>query len=111
MVRAHLVAIGAVDLGHDELDVLGDELALLPRDGLAGLVARPHLAARGHVGEDRIGRLLLEMKTRLSVRVCLCSPFSFCHLLFSPFLLSPFPLSPYPLFSFSPFSPVLPRST
>ena len=42
-----LVPVGAVDLGHDELHVLGDELALLPGDGLAGLVPGPHLLAVG----------------------------------------------------------------
>ena len=40
-----LLSICTVDLWHDELDSLGDELALLPGDGLAGLVTRPDLLA------------------------------------------------------------------
>ena len=42
-----LLSICTVDLWHDELDSLGDELALLPGDGLAGLVTRPDLLALG----------------------------------------------------------------
>ena len=38
-----LLAIRAVDLRDNELDRLGDELALLPGDGLTGLVASPLL--------------------------------------------------------------------
>ena len=33
----------ALDLRNDELDVLGNQLALLPRHRLAGVGARPHL--------------------------------------------------------------------
>ena len=43
LVVPELIAISAVDLRHDELDVLGNQLALLPRHRLAGVGARPHL--------------------------------------------------------------------
>ena len=43
LVVPQLVAIGAVDLGHDELDVLGHQLALLPGHRFTSLVACPHL--------------------------------------------------------------------
>ena len=45
LVVPDLLAVSAVDLRHDELDSLGDQLALLPGDGLAGLVASPDLVA------------------------------------------------------------------
>ena len=38
-----LVAISAVDLGHDELDILGNQLALLPCHRFTGFVASPYL--------------------------------------------------------------------
>ena len=34
--------VRAVDFWYEELDNLGDKLALLPGDGLAALLARPH---------------------------------------------------------------------
>ena len=36
----------ALDLRHDELDVLGHQLALLPGHRLAGVSARPHLGEK-----------------------------------------------------------------
>ena len=45
LVVPDLLAVSAVDLRHDELDSLGDQLALLPGDGLAGLIASPDLVA------------------------------------------------------------------
>ena len=43
LVVPDLLLVAAVDLGHDELDVLGDQLALLPGHWLTGVGARPHL--------------------------------------------------------------------
>ena len=43
LVVPNLLTIGAVDLGDDELDGLGNQLALLPGDGLAGLITGPNL--------------------------------------------------------------------
>lgn len=45
LVVPDLLAVSAVDLGHDELDSLGDQLALLPGDRLTGLITRPDLLA------------------------------------------------------------------
>ena len=50
LVVPELIAIGAVDLGHDELDCLGHQLALLPGHRLARLRPRPHLAKQGGLG-------------------------------------------------------------
>ena len=38
----------ALDLRHDELDLLGDQLALLPRHWLASISACPHLGKDGY---------------------------------------------------------------
>ena len=54
LVVPELVAIGAVDLRHDELDVLGNQLALLPRHGLARLIASPHLCSQESFRLDRL---------------------------------------------------------
>ena len=43
LVVPELVAIGAVDLGHNELDVLGNQLAFLPCHRLTCFVTCPHL--------------------------------------------------------------------
>ena len=43
LVVPDLPPVRAVDLGHDELDVLGHQLAFLPRHRFTGLVACPHL--------------------------------------------------------------------
>ena len=43
LVIPDLLLVAAVDLGDDELDVLRDELALLPGNGLAGLGTSPDL--------------------------------------------------------------------
>ena len=43
LVEPNLLTIGAVDLGDDELDGLGNQLALLPGDGLTGLITGPNL--------------------------------------------------------------------
>ena len=43
LVVPKLVAISAVDLRHNELDVLGNQLALLPCHRFTGFVACPHL--------------------------------------------------------------------
>ena len=52
-----------LDLGHDELHVLGNQLALLPGHWLAGIGARPNL--RGN------------MKNSLVIRVG--RPFGLCY--------------------------------
>ena len=39
------ISVSAVDFWNNELDVLRDQLALLPCDGLAGLIASPDLLA------------------------------------------------------------------
>ena len=43
LVVPDLLLVAAVDLGHDELDVLGDQFALLPGDRLALLGTGPDL--------------------------------------------------------------------
>lgn len=45
LVVPDLPPVRAVDLGHDELDRLRDELALLPGHRLARLVTSPNLTA------------------------------------------------------------------
>ena len=49
LVVPELIAISAVDLRHDELDVLGNQFALLPRHRLASLITSPHLCAARRV--------------------------------------------------------------
>ena len=43
LMEPKFLFVRAVDLWYEELDNLGDKLALLPGDGLAALLARPHL--------------------------------------------------------------------
>ena len=43
LMEPNLLTIGAVDLGDDELDGLGNQLALLPGDGLTCLITGPNL--------------------------------------------------------------------
>ena len=54
LVVPELVAVGAVDLRHDELDVLGNQLALLPGNRLARLITSPHLWSQESFRLDRI---------------------------------------------------------
>ena len=42
-----LLLVTAGDLRDNELDILGDQLTLLPSDGLTGLSPGPHLVTRG----------------------------------------------------------------
>ena len=42
-MEPEFLLVSTVDLRDKELDNLGDELALLPGDGLTALLARPHL--------------------------------------------------------------------
>ena len=43
----NLIAVGTVDLWHNELHILGDEFALLPGDGLTSFVSGPDLLSVG----------------------------------------------------------------
>ena len=43
LVVPDLLLVLAHDLGHDEVDLLGHQLALLPRDWFTGLGSGPHL--------------------------------------------------------------------
>ena len=46
MLSPDLLLVLARDLGHDEVHVLGHQLALLPGHRLAGISARPHLGEK-----------------------------------------------------------------
>ena len=50
MLSPDLLLVLARDLGHDEVHVLGHQLALLPGHRLARLRPRPHLAKQGGLG-------------------------------------------------------------
>ena len=80
LVVPELVAIGAVDLGHDELDVLGHQLALLPGHRLARLITSPHLSSQESFRLDRlIARTTCLPSSSVSQRVTQFCLVTFLH--------------------------------
>jgi len=79
LVVPDLLLVLARDLGHDEVHLLGDQLALLPSDWLTSLSSCPHLFSiliSLPVGDTVLFCDILALRNHLEMRNCLGSLFA-----------------------------------